>query len=65
MRYVTLLKLERNTAEAVRVAMARKIVELPEVLGSVTWDRGTEMAQHRQFTIDTGMQVYFCDPRSP
>lgn len=65
-RYVMLLKLERNTAEAVRVAMTRKIVELPQELRrSVTWDRGTEMAQHRQFTIDTGVQVYFCDPRSP
>jgi IS30 family transposase len=32
---------------------------------SITWDRGKEMAQHRQFTIDSGIQVYFCDPRSP
>ena len=32
---------------------------------SLTWDRGKEMAEHVAFTIDTGMQVYFCDPRSP
>ena len=31
----------------------------------MTWDRGTEMSQHLQFTIDTGVQVYFCDPKSP
>jgi IS30 family transposase len=65
-RYVMLMKLERNTAEAVRVAMAAKIGQLPDELRrSVTWDQGTEMAQHREFTIDTGVQVYFCDPKSP
>jgi transposase, IS30 family len=39
---------------------------LPEQLGRwLTWDHGKEMAEHTQFTIDSGVQVYFCDPRSP
>jgi IS30 family transposase len=65
-RYVMLLKLEKNTAEAVRSAMSAKILALPsELRRSVTWDRDTEMSQHLRFTIDTGVQVYFCDPNSP
>ena len=65
-RYVMLLKLERPSAEEVRRAMAKKITVLPEELRrSVTWDQGGEMAQHRRFSVDTGVQVYFCDPRSP
>jgi len=40
--------------------------KLPKQLrGSLTWDRGSEMASHRNFTIATDVQVYFCDPRSP
>jgi IS30 family transposase len=65
-RYVMLLKLERYSADEVREAMAKKILTLPETLRrSVTWDQGKEMASHARFTIDTGVQVYFCDPRSP
>jgi transposase, IS30 family len=65
-RYVMLLKLQKNTAEEVRSAMSTKILALPtELRRSVTWDRGTEMSQHLRFTIDTGVQVYFCDPNSP
>ncbi len=53
-------------AEAVRDAIARTITTLPELLRqSLTWDQGTEMAQHPQLTIDTGLRVYFCDPHSP
>ena len=53
-------------AEAVRDAIARTIVTLPEQLRrSLTWDQGAEMAQHARFTIDTGVPVYFCDPHSP
>jgi len=53
-------------AEAVRDAITRAIGSLPAQLRrSLTWDQGGEMSQHAQLTIDTGLQVYFCDPRSP
>jgi IS30 family transposase len=53
-------------AEAVRDAIANAIVTLPEQLRrSLTWDQGTEMAQHAQLRIQTGLPIYFCDPRSP
>ncbi len=53
-------------AEAVRDAIASSITTLPEQLRkSLTWDQGTEMAQHAQLRIDTGLAVYFCDPHSP
>ena len=49
-----------------REALAQSITTLPEQLRrSLTWDQGLEMAEHRQFTIDSGVAVYFCDPRSP
>ncbi|MDQ6751221.1 MAG: IS30 family transposase [Actinomycetota bacterium] len=53
-------------AEAVRDAITDAITTLPEQLRrSLTWDQGTEMAQHAQLRIETGLPVYFCDPRSP
>ena len=53
-------------AEAVRAAITRTIVTLPEqVRRSLTWDQGAEMAQHADLRIDTGLQIYFCDPHSP
>jgi IS30 family transposase len=53
-------------AEAVRDAIASTITTLPEQLWrSLTWDQGVELAQHAQLRIDTGLQVYFCDPHSP
>jgi len=53
-------------AEAVRDAIADAIALMPEYLRrSLTWDQGPEMAQHVQLRIDTGIAVYFCDPRSP
>jgi IS30 family transposase len=66
-RYVMLFALPNgHTAEAVRVALAKKIRALPtELRRSLTWDQGTEMAEHARFTVDTGVQVYFCDPKSP
>lgn len=66
-RYVILLHLPgRHGALEVREALAAAICELPEHLRrSLTWDQGNEMAQHAQFTIDTGVNVYFCDPHAP
>ncbi|TDT92490.1 integrase-like protein [Azorhizobium sp. AG788] len=53
-------------AEAVRDAITRTIATLPQDLRrSLTWDQGAEMAQHPRLKIDTGIQVYFCDPQSP
>ena len=53
-------------AEAVRDAIARTITTLPQELRrSLTWDQGAEMAQHARLNVDTGVQVYFCDPQSP
>ena len=58
--------LSGHGAEAVRDAITRTIVTLPEELRrSLTWDQGAEMAQHSRLKIDAGLQVYFCDPRSP
>ena len=66
-RYVMLFPLpDGNTAEAVRTQLAETVQRLPDHLWrSLTWDQGKEMAQHAQFSIDTGVDVYFCDPRSP
>ena len=66
-RYVMLLHLPHGrSAEQVRTAMAATIQQLPASLRrSITWDQGREMTQHAQFTIDTGVAVYFCDPHSP
>lgn len=53
-------------AEAVRNAITRTIVQLPKHLRrSLTWDQGAEMAQHTQLRLDTRIEVFFCDPRSP
>ena len=53
-------------AEAVRKAIVAKIATLPHLLGkSLTWDQGAELAQHVQLRIETGLKIYFCDPRSP
>ena len=72
-RYVLLLHLPARTdgvrahgAEAVAEAMIAKMAELPEqLLRTLTWDRGTEMANHAQIAAATGLDIYFCDPHSP
>jgi transposase, IS30 family len=66
-RYVMLFALPKTrTAAEVRDAMTKIITTLPESLRrTLTWDQGVEMAQHNKFTVDTGVEVYFCDPHSP
>ena len=65
-RYVILLKLPNgHNAEAVRKAMTKRVLTLPAQLRrSITWDQGCEMAQHVQFTIDTGVQSTSAIPRA-
>jgi IS30 family transposase len=65
-RFVMLVELEGIKSEQVLAALAEHILTLPEQLRrSLTWDQGVEMARHAQFTIDTGLQIYICDPKSP
>jgi len=67
-RYLMLVGLPggNHQADAVADALAAAVTTLPEQLAkSLTWDLGHEMAQHQRFTIATGVQVYFCDPKSP
>jgi transposase, IS30 family len=65
-RFGMLIRLESKTAAHVAQRMSEEIVRLPaEFLKSLTWDRGSELADHRSFTVATGIPVYFADPRSP
>ncbi|MBL8999469.1 MAG: IS30 family transposase, partial [Gemmatimonadetes bacterium] len=53
-------------AEAVRDGITKAMASLPEQFRkSLTWDQGAEMSQHAKLSIDTGLDVYFCDPQSP
>jgi transposase, IS30 family len=66
-RFVMLVQLpDGHSADVVADALAARITALPEQLQrSLTWDQGKEMAAHARFSIETGVPVYFCDPRSP
>ena len=66
-RYCQLVALPEGTnAEPVCEALKASIRTLPaELRRSLTWDQGKEMAEHRRFSVETGVEVYFCDPRSP
>ncbi|HLI57968.1 MAG TPA: IS30 family transposase [Actinomycetota bacterium] len=66
-RYVMLMRLpDGHGGEAVRKALAKTVVKLPtELRRSITWDQGREMNEHARFTVDTSVQIYFCDPKSP
>lgn len=65
-RYVVLVKVPGKDTESVVSALIRQVRQLPDgLMASLTWDRGTELAQHKRFTVATDVQVYFCDPQSP
>jgi IS30 family transposase len=66
-RLVVLFPLGQDrSAERTRLALAEAIQTLPhQMIRSITWDQGREMAEHAQFSIDTGVQVWFCDPHAP
>src|SRR5262245_22992719 len=65
-RYVLLVRVPATDTQTVVRALARRVQRLPAGLRrSLTWDRGTELAGHRDFTVATNVQVYFCDPQSP
>ncbi len=65
-RYVILIRLPNKETDTVVRALASRVRRLPEgLMKSLTWDRGTELAGHRAFTVATNVAVYFCDPQSP
>jgi IS30 family transposase len=65
-RYVMLAKVSDRTTGTVVQALIKQSRKLPgELYKSLTWDRGSELAAHKEFTLATDIQVYFCDPKSP
>jgi IS30 family transposase len=65
-RFLMLIKLSGKDTSVVVAALSKHVRKLPSTLRrSLTWDRGLEMAKHKDFTVATDVQVYFCDPQSP
>ena len=65
-RYVMLAKVANKETNTVVSALIKQAKKLPgELYKSLTWDRGKELADHKQFTLATDIDVYFCDPQSP
>jgi IS30 family transposase len=65
-RYVLLLKVDNKDTESVVSALIKQTKNLPrELYQSLTWDRGTELADHKRLKVATDIDIYFCDPRSP
>lgn len=65
-RFLMLVRIGAKTSEDVVAALARQVKKLPDaMMTSLTWDRGSELARHANFTLATKVDVYFCDPHSP
>ena len=65
-RYCMLVRVRRRDTETVINALIKQAHQLPrELYKSLTWDRGKEIADHKRFTLDTGIKVYLCDPGRP
>ena len=65
-RFVLLVQVDGKDSDTVVSALVRQVKRLPDgLMSSLTWDRGTELAQHKRFTVATDVNVYFCDPQSP
>jgi IS30 family transposase len=65
-RFAMLIKVPSKSTEVVVAALSQHVRKLPATLKrSLTWDRGLEMAKHKDFTVATDVKVYFCDPQSP
>jgi len=65
-RFAMLIKVPSKNTEVVVAALSQHVRKLPATLRrSLTWDRGLEMAKHKDFTVATDVKVYFCDPQSP
>ncbi len=65
-RYVMLAKIKNRDTESVVNALINQSKKLPdELYKSLTWDRGSELADHKRFSLATDVRVYFCDPKSP
>ena len=65
-RFAMLIKVPSKNTEVVVAALSQHVRKLPATLKrSLTWDRGLEMAKHKDFTVATDVKVYFCDPQSP
>jgi len=65
-RYLMLARIPSRDTQTVVTALIRQTRKLPdELYKSLTWDRGKELADHKRFTMETDIDVYFCDPKSP
>jgi IS30 family transposase len=65
-RFCMLVQVPSKDTAVVTAALSRRVRRLPATLRrSLTWDRGLEMAQHKNFSVATNVKVYFCDPQSP